>query len=38
MPAREGFDSEQKRMILVIACEKHSPYLRAAAIRGRIMS
>lgn len=35
--SREGFDSEQKRMILVIVCKKHSSYLWATTIIGRIM-
>lgn len=34
---REGFDSEQERTILVIVRKKHSSYLWATAIRGRIM-
>lgn len=34
---REGFDREQKRMILVIVCEKHSSYLWATTIIGRNM-
>lgn len=34
---REGSDSEQKRMILVIVCKKHSSYLWATTIIGRIM-
>lgn len=34
---REGFDSEQEGMILVIVCKKHSSYLWATTIIGRIM-
>lgn len=33
----KDFDSEQKRIILVIICEKHSYYLWARTIIGRIM-